>query len=64
MFEILKAIDFLRAFAAVLITNSHFDNLYPNPSLSVGGALGNAFSFLFLDIVCHKKYIRYLWVIG
>lgn len=56
MFEILKAIDFLRAFAAVLITNSHFDNLYPNPSLSVGGALGNAI-FFFISGYCLSQKV-------
>lgn len=32
--------------AVLLITNSHFDALYPDPRLGTGGALGNALFFL------------------
>lgn len=36
----------LKAFAAILITNSHFDRLYPNAALSIGGSLGNTIFFI------------------
>lgn len=39
-------IDILRAFAALIITNSHFDSLYPHPAFSTGGAFGNAVFFI------------------
>lgn len=32
--------------AVLLITNSHFDDLYPDPRLGTGGTLGNALFFL------------------
>ncbi len=41
-----KFIFVLKALAALLITNSHFDGLYPIPELSVGGSLGNTLFFL------------------
>lgn len=34
-----------KALAALLITNSHFDSLYPMPYLAGGGALGNSLFF-------------------
>ena len=39
-------INLLKAFAAVLITNSHIGDLYPLSFLSVGGAIGNTIFFL------------------
>lgn len=39
-------INLLKAFAAVLITNSHMGDLYPLSFLSVGGAIGNTIFFL------------------
>lgn len=39
-------IDILKTIGAVLITNSHFDELYPYKIMSTGGALGNAIFFL------------------
>ncbi len=36
----------LKTIAAILITNSHFDNLYPISALSIGGSLGNTLFFL------------------
>ena len=38
-------IDYVRAFAAIIIINSHFDSLYPVPVLATGGAIGNALFF-------------------
>ena len=43
MFEF---INVLKAIGALLITNSHFDNLYPIAALSIGGSLGNVCFFL------------------
>lgn len=41
------AIDILKCFAAILITNSHMAGLYPSPftSLATGGAIGDALFF-------------------
>ncbi len=41
------AIDILKCFAAILITNSHMAGLYPDPysSLATGGAIGDALFF-------------------
>ena len=39
-------INLLKAFAAVMITNSHMGDLYPLSFLSVGGAIGNTIFFL------------------
>lgn len=36
----------LKTLAALLITNSHFDKLYPVSYLSIGGSLGNTLFFL------------------
>ncbi|MHB1188809.1 acyltransferase family protein [Thiobacillus sp.] len=38
-------LNLLRAIGILLVTNSHFDMLYPDPRLGTGGALGNAFFF-------------------
>lgn len=38
-------IDILKAFAALIIVNSHFDSLYPISALATGGAIGNALFF-------------------
>jgi peptidoglycan/LPS O-acetylase OafA/YrhL len=38
--------DLMRAIGMLLVTNSHFDMLYPDPRLGAGGALGNAFFFV------------------
>lgn len=38
-------LDIVRAVAILLVTNSHFDQLYPDPRLGTGGALGNALFF-------------------
>lgn len=38
--------DMVRVIAIILITNSHFDALYPDPRLGTGGALGNSLFFL------------------
>lgn len=40
------AIDVLKTIAALLITNSHFDTLYPIGVLSIGGSLGNTIFFI------------------
>ncbi len=38
-------LNLLRAIGILLVTNSHFDMLYPDPRLGTGGALGNALFF-------------------
>jgi peptidoglycan/LPS O-acetylase OafA/YrhL len=38
-------LNLLRAIGILLVTNSHFDALYPDPRMGVGGALGNAIFF-------------------
>jgi peptidoglycan/LPS O-acetylase OafA/YrhL len=43
--KIFVFIIILRCMAAILITNSHFDSLYPNAYFATGGALGNALFF-------------------
>lgn len=43
MFEFINVLKFI---GAVLITNSHFDNLYPVAAMSIGGSLGNVCFFL------------------
>lgn len=37
--------QFLRAFAIILITNSHLDSYYPIPYIGTGGAIGNSIFF-------------------
>lgn len=37
--------QFLRAFAIILVLNSHFDKYYPIPYLGTGGAIGNSIFF-------------------
>lgn len=37
--------DILKALAALMIVNSHFDSLYPISALATGGAIGNAIFF-------------------
>lgn len=41
-----SSITLLRVIATILITNSHFDLLYPVSALAVGGAFGNALFFM------------------
>lgn len=42
MFEF---VIYLKAIATMLITNSHFDSIYPIPQLSIGGSIGNSVFF-------------------
>ena len=42
MFEF---ITYLKAIATILITNSHFDTIYPISQLSIGGSIGNSIFF-------------------
>lgn len=42
----LEFIYVLKTIAALFITNSHFDKLYPTAAFSIGGALGNVLFFL------------------
>lgn len=39
-------IDLLKSIATLLITNSHYDSIYPWPALATGGALGNTIFFM------------------
>lgn len=36
---------YLKALATILITNSHFDTIYPISQLSMGGSIGNSIFF-------------------
>jgi peptidoglycan/LPS O-acetylase OafA/YrhL len=38
-------LNLLRAIGILLVTNSHFDALYPDPRMGTGGAFGNAIFF-------------------
>lgn len=38
-------IDLLRCLATVLITNSHYNNIWPIPAMATGGSLGNTLFF-------------------
>ena len=39
------SLDFLRFLGPILITNSHFDSIYPMPIFATGGAIGDAIFF-------------------
>lgn len=61
-------LNLLRAIGILLITNSHFDLLYPDPRLGVGGALGNAFFFTLSGYGlahsyknCGRGFINWYW---
>lgn len=45
----------LKMIAALFITNSHFDRLYPTEALSVGGSLGNTLFFLISGFCLSSK---------
>ena len=62
-------IDILKCFAAIVITNSHMDILYPKfGALATGGAIGDALFFfcsgftLFLGT--HESYLSYSFCMG
>lgn len=46
-------IFYIKAAAAILIVNSHFDRLYPIPALATGGAIGNALFFAVSGFCLH-----------
>lgn len=48
MFEF---VIYLKALATILITNSHFDTIYPISQLSMGGSIGNSIFFWYLGFV-------------
>lgn len=50
----------IKAFAALLITNSHFDSLYPVAAFSIGGALGNSLFFLASGF-CLSSHVKERW---
>lgn len=57
--------DYLKVLAIILITNSHFDDVYPWP-ISFGGAPGNALffmisGFLLADIGSSSNIIQWYW---
>ena len=39
------SLDYLKFIGPILITNSHFDNIYPMPIFATGGAIGDAIFF-------------------
>ena len=48
-------IYFLKTVAALFITNSHFDKLYPVAALSIGGGIGNTIFFLISGFCLSSK---------
>ena len=48
-------VDFLRACAALLITNSHFNNIWPVSSIAFGGLLGDVLFFLLSAFCLSRK---------
>lgn len=48
-------IYYIKAIAAFLITNSHFDTLYPLSELSIGGSMGNVLFFLVSGFLLSSK---------
>lgn len=56
----LQFIYVIKTFATILITNSHFDNLYPVAALSIGGALGNSLFFLASGF-CLSSRVKERW---
>lgn len=59
-------VNLIKAFAAILITNSHFGTIYPEKLsiLAFGGALGNAMFFIcsgFLINKVEKGYTKWIW---
>mgnify|MGYP000293741144 CR=1 FL=1 len=73
----IEFIVFLRCLATCLITNSHFDNIYPIAELATGGVLGNSIFFFvsgyclsvkkqgFIRWILKKSYKLYvpLWIV-
>lgn len=66
----MDVISLIRFVATLLITNSHFDNLYPTgySFLSTGGMIGNALFFFCSGYtlyysVCSKKYGSMKWLL-
>lgn len=57
-------INLVKIIAAVLITNSHMESLYPNTSFAFGGALGNALFFVVSGFcLSHKRENAFiLWM--
>ncbi|CAM4143469.1 acyltransferase family protein [Zobellia nedashkovskayae] len=49
------SIDILKFFAALLITNSHMELLYPNKIFATGGAIGDALFFFTIGFVLFLK---------
>lgn len=49
------SIDILKCIAAILITNSHMDMLYPNKIFATGGAIGDALFFFCSGFILFLK---------
>lgn len=56
----------LKSIAALLITNSHMDSIYPIEALSIGGAIGNCIFFLVSGFCLSSKINGSLskWMLG
>lgn len=55
-------INVLRFFAVILVLNSHYEMLYPNPVFATGGALGNSLFFIssgFVLVNVKEKFHRW-----
>lgn len=53
-------IDLIRAFATLLITNSHFDSIYPISVLATGGLIGNSLFFIVSGFCLTKITLPFL----
>lgn len=54
----LNYIVYLRAFACLLITNSHYKNIYPLDFLSFGGGFGVAIFYLISGFLLYPKIVN------
>ena len=55
-------VDIIRTIATILITNSHYDVVWPIPFLALGGLLGDLLFFMVSGFcLYHLREIFYLW---
>lgn len=52
-------VNLLKAFAAILIINSHYDTIYPISALATGGAIGNALFFAISGFCLYPITIKF-----
>ena len=57
-------VDYLKVIAALLIINSHYDQIYPVSALATGGAIGNAIFFAvsgFCLFPLNQSFGQWMW---